>query len=241
MSEGPVEVWLLRLTVPAVRLAALAELLDDHERERASQLAQPDSRRRYVAAHGAVREILGHRVGVPPARIGWRYGPKGKPEPAGPAAGLHVSLSHSGAFAALAISTGRRVGVDLQHFPAALDPARMAARYYRPDEAEFVTAGGPPGGRLHRFIRLWARKEACVKVTGGALMQGIRLPVRGEGAVLVHDPAAVLPGPYLVRDIAVPDGFGGLGAVAAEGAADYPVAQHSWPGERGLTAPVRLG
>jgi 4'-phosphopantetheinyl transferase len=225
-----VHVWVIRLDLPVAAVAGLAEVLDDAERARAGALAQPGHRHRYTATHGAARVIIGDFAGVPAGQVEWSHGPNGKPELAGACRELQVSLSHSGRLAVLAIAVGRRVGVDVQQFPARTDVRRMAERFYPPDEARFVAAGGA-AGRLGRFIQLWARKEACVKVTGGVLMQGMRLPVRGNNPIAVHAPDSPLPGPYLVRDFVVPRGF--HGAVAAEGLSPYDVTQHHWPTELG--------
>jgi 4'-phosphopantetheinyl transferase len=223
-----VHVWLIHLDLPDALMAHCAAVLDGTERERAAALAHPAGRDRFVAAHGAVRLILGEHVGVPPGRIAWQLGPNGKPELAtAQPGGAQVSISHSGRLAALAIADGRPVGVDLQQFPATLDPRRMAERFYPAEEARFVTSSRAEW-RLVRFIRLWARKEACVKVAGGLLMQGLRLHVNGRGSVVVTDPGGPLPGPYLVQDVPAPRRFGA--AVAAGGTAGYQVARHWWPG-----------
>jgi 4'-phosphopantetheinyl transferase len=224
MTGEIVHVWLIRLDLPDALMADCSAVLDPVEQARAAALTHPGGRHRFTAAHGAVRIILGRHIGVPPARITWQHGPKGKPEPAG--TGVRVSISHSGGLAALAIADGRSVGVDVQRFPASMDPPRMAGRFYPPQEARFVAAGGSEG-QMSRFVRLWARKEACVKVGGGVLMQGLRLHVNGRGAVVVTDPGGPLPGPYLVRDVPAPRRF--RAAVAADGASGYEVARRWWP------------
>ena len=150
---------------------------------------------------------------MPPDEIGWTYGPHGKPELAGALAparcGTHVSLSHSDGLALLAVTPARRVGVDIQRLPRRFDATGMATRYFPREEARYVAAAGEPGAQIRRFIGLWARKEACVKVTGGRLMQGMALPVQaadgaGRTGVVVYQPAQPITGPYLVCDLAVP-------------------------------------
>ena len=171
MTGDVVEVWLIRTDLPEHVLADLLALLDDGERERARALVYPDSRRRFIAAHGAFRVILGRHLGVPPASLRWHLGPHGKPELAMP--GPRVSFSHSGDFAALATAPGRRVGVDIQQLLPRLDVTRIAARFYPRQEAEFVASAVVPARQVARFTRLWARKEACVKVAGGRLLPGL--------------------------------------------------------------------
>jgi 4'-phosphopantetheinyl transferase len=219
-TGGTVEVWLIQTDLPDPVLAGLETLLDDDERTRARALLDPAHRRRFIASHGAVRVILGHRLGAPPGSLRWRYGPNGKPEL--PGTPVHVSLSHSGGLAALALADRRRVGVDVQHIRAGLAAARMATRFYPPAEARFVLAAGGPAGQADRFTRLWARKEACLKVAGGRLMPGLRQVVLADALA-----GGDLDGTPLIRDLRVPPGF--RGAVAAEGAAPYRITRHWWP------------
>jgi len=189
-----VRVWLLRSPLPAAVLARLARLLDARERARAAAL-DAVGRRRFVAAHGAARVLVGGRVGTPPEAVRWSYGPHGKPE----VAGVRVSLSHSGDLAAVALTPVRAVGVDVQRYTPGLDTRAMAARYFPAEEAHLVTGAAV-------FATLWARKEACVKATGGRLTQGLALPVAA---------GPVVAGAYHVVDVPVPAGF--AGAVAVEG------------------------
>jgi 4'-phosphopantetheinyl transferase len=225
-AADTVRLWLIRTDVAPDTLAGLACLLDADERDRAAAFGIELHRRRFIAFHGAARVILGELLGIPPGRLRWRHGKHGKPELANAPAGERVSLSHSADLAALALARHRRVGVDVQELAATLDPVRIAERFFPGAEARFVRAGGK-AGQLGRFTSLWARKEACVKVTGGRLMQGMKLPVQGAGSVTVHDPAGGLPGPCLVRDAPAPAGF--RAAVALEGTGPFRIRQHRWP------------
>lgn len=195
MDRVPVDevrVWLLRSPLPAAVLARLAELLDDRERSRAGAL-DPVGRRRFVAAHGAARVLVGGWVGTAPEAVRWSYGPHGKPE----VDGVQVSLSHSGDLAAVALTPARAVGVDVQRHTPGLDTRAMAVRYFPPQEVPLVT--GPAA-----FATLWARKEACVKATGGRLTKGLALPVAA---------GPVVDGAYHVVDVPVPAGFAGAVAL----------------------------
>jgi 4'-phosphopantetheinyl transferase len=226
VTGGTVEVWLIQTDLPDPVIAGLEMLLDDDERTRARAMLDPGRGRRFIASHGAVRVILGHRLGVAPESLRWRYGPNGKPELAG--TGAHVSLSRSGGLAALAMAERRRVGVDIQEIRPALVATRMAARFYPAAEARFVLAGRGPAGQADRFTRLWTRKEACLKVTGGRLIAGLRQAVLGTGAADGDQGGAPL-----IRDLRVPPGF--RGAVAAEGATPFRITRRWWPGANPTT------
>jgi 4'-phosphopantetheinyl transferase len=114
VTGDQVDIWLIRSDVPAGVLGDLAAVLDDAERGRAEALITAPHRRRFIATHGAVRLIIGQRLGVPPGQIRWRHGPHGKPElatagdPAEARDDVHISLSHSGRLAMLAVTRHRR-------------------------------------------------------------------------------------------------------------------------------------
>ena len=226
MTVDAVHVWLIRADLPAPEIGSLTSVLDDNERRRAALLALDGHRRRFIAAHGVARVIIGHRLGVPANRIGWRHGLHGKPELTGTPSGVQVNLSHSGELAMLAITDGRHCGIDLQLLPDAVQAVRLARRFFPAEETRFVASGATPDDRVHRFGLLWTRKEACLKVTGGRLMPGLRLPVTGLSPALVADAGGPL---FLVRDLMAPLRF--MAAVALAGSAPFLVVRHWWPAE----------
>jgi 4'-phosphopantetheinyl transferase len=113
--------------------------------------------------------------------------------------------------------------VDVQRLLTGLDVTRMAQRFYPHPEALFVDAAAGTAERAERFTRLWVRKEACVKVSGGRLLPGLRLTVL-RPCVIAADPAGTPADSYMVRDLRVPLGF--RAAVAAEGACPFSITRH---------------
>ncbi len=233
-ARDTVGLWLVPDRCSGSALAALLAVLDPAEQRRAEAYRSADDRRRFVVAHGAVRCIVARRLGVAPAEIRWRHGPHGKPELAGRYTGAEVNLSHSDAVAMVAVSTSRRVGVDVQRVLSRLDAAAMAERYFPPQEADFVRAAADPDSRADRFARLWARKEALVKAHGGRLTQGLRIPLY-DGAADAGALPGALPGDawsrdYRVADVPAPDGY--RAAVALSGTEPFRVTlrRWTWPG-----------
>ncbi|MEU9075871.1 4'-phosphopantetheinyl transferase superfamily protein [Kitasatospora sp. NPDC048538] len=208
----------------------LEELLDEQERARARAGRLPGLRRRFVIAHAATRIVLGERLGLPPDGLRFTRGPWGKPAVAG-ADGLHFSLSHSGETALLALAA-RPVGVDVELARPDLDVDRLAGRFFPPEERAAVAAGGQPV-----FTRLWTRKEACVKASGGRLTQGMGIPVAHPGReAAVYARSGPLPGPWRVVDLPLPGGY--AGSVALTGDGPFNVSRRMWyqipPGESGV-------
>ncbi|MFV2102037.1 4'-phosphopantetheinyl transferase family protein [Micromonospora sp. LOL_024] len=220
-------------------------LLDPGERRRADRLGDARLRRRYVHAHGTSRLILGGYLGLPPREVTWCRGQHGKPALAGRPE-VKFNLSHSADLALLAITRSRETGVDVENLArqdpgAALPADRLAGRFYPPTEATRV--GRARGPALDWwYLRLWTRKEACVKASGGRLVQG--LPVRvgagqpAHGYGLRCSGEAGMPGPWVVRDVSLGDGH--VAAVALTGTTEYRVVVRTWLGLRrfGLDQPL---
>jgi 4'-phosphopantetheinyl transferase len=229
---GPVRVWVVAVDVPPAVAARCREVLDASERARAAAFVTAGDQQRFTVAHGALRILAGRALGTPPAALTWTRGRHGKPGLAAPWAGLHTSLSHSQDMIALAISTGRPVGVDIQHLVPGLDVADLSARFFAPDEAQYVAAGRGEHIRADRFAQLWARKEAVVKAAGGRLWPNLRMAVRGRDVVSCADPASA----HRVAEVPVPASFRGAVALAGTAAFDLEVA--GWPGA--VTAPAMV-
>ena len=215
--------WIVPVDVPPDTAAGCRDVLDDGERARAAAFLSPRDRQRFTVAHGALRLLAGHELGTRPAALAWVPGPNGKPELAPPWSGLHTSLSHSGDMIAVAISTSRPVGVDIQHLVPGLDPVALAARFFPPEEAAYVAAGPDASARADRFAQLWARKEAVVKAAGGRLWPNLKIAVHGRDVVSCAEPQAACR----VADVPAPPGF--RAAVALTGAAPFTAEAADWP------------
>jgi 4'-phosphopantetheinyl transferase len=126
---------------------------------------------------------------------------------------------------AVATSTTRPVGIDIQHLSLDLDLARLSARFFQPDEAAYVAAGGDANAQADRFAHLWTRKEAVVKAAGGRLWPNLAVAVRDRAVISCAEPADQ----YRVADVAAPAGF--RAAVALTGAAPFTVTVSDWPAD----------
>lgn len=148
------------LDLPSAEVAALSRLLSPDERERAARFVFERDRRRYTAARGTLRRLLGAELGVDAAAIEFRYGPNGKPfidEP------LHFNVSHSEEWALVALSTDGLVGCDVESVRPLPD---LVSRWFAPSECELIL---PSGDREALFFRYWTLKEAVLKGIGSGL------------------------------------------------------------------------
>lgn len=173
-AAGEVHLWRIALDAPADAGEISAE-----ERERAARLRFERDRRRFVAAHAALRRILGGYLGVPAAAVEFAYGRHGKPSLAGRAA-LHFNLSHSEELALLAVTEIGAVGVDVER--ERMIELEIADRYFAAGEVAALRAL-PADERQAAFFRCWTRKEAYLKARG----EGVLLPLDGFEVSLARD------------------------------------------------------
>ncbi len=145
-------------------LQGLAMLSDD-EWAHARRFAFERDRRRFLAAHAGLRQLLAQHTDLPGASLRFALGPFGKPELAGNAAGLHFNLSHSGALALVAFHPVTNIGVDVESMRDVPDATQLAKSHFTEDECEAL-ALLHGSERDRAFLHCWTRKEACLKAVG---------------------------------------------------------------------------
>ncbi len=182
IRPAEVHIWHIPLDgIPQASHDHLTAALGPQELGRRTTYPTPAARARYTVAHGALRLLLGHFLKVPAHTVRIRRGSLGKPELAPTAAAtpdLRFSLSHAGGHALVAVTTGRAIGVDLDHPRPGFPLEAFTRRYFPPPERDLVLAAGPTtGDREQAFLRLWTRKEALVKAAGARMALGVRQPV----------------------------------------------------------------
>ena len=149
-------------------------MLDPSERAQAGRFVFERDRRRYVAAHTAVRVVLGQCLDVGPETVRFAFAARGKPRLAGSHVDLRFNLSHSGERALLAITLGREVGIDIEHATADRDFTGVAATSFSPSEIAALDQM-QEAERRDAFFRIWTRKESFIKALG----DGMHFPLDG--------------------------------------------------------------
>lgn len=154
----PAQLWLLDLSVEGRVDQAL---LTAEERARLSRMTA-DVRRRLVARRAQLAHVVAEVSGVDPQALRLHVD-RGRLLVSAGDQVVAPSTSHSGDVGIVAIGT-TAVGVDVEasSLPAteALDIGRSL---FHPDEVAWI---GDGDGHLERFMAVWVRKEAVVKVTG---------------------------------------------------------------------------
>ncbi|MBD5460598.1 MAG: 4'-phosphopantetheinyl transferase superfamily protein [Lachnospiraceae bacterium] len=102
-----------------------------------------------------------------PEELSCGCGPHGKPylehDPE-----IFFSLSHSGEYAMCALAD-REIGADIQRRQDACRGDRVAARWFAREELRYYEKARTGQERSDWFCRLWAAKEAYMKLTGEGL------------------------------------------------------------------------
>ncbi len=167
LADGEVHVWRVPLCLPDARIEGLWHTLDATERRKAESYRFERHRRRYIAATGALRSLLGRYMGVQAAGVRFVYGAHGKPILAAERA-IEFNLSHSGDLALCAVARGRALGVDVERLRAIDEAEGIAEQFFAPGERAALREL-PPSARAEAFLRCWTCKEAYLKARGEGL------------------------------------------------------------------------
>ena len=200
----PIDLFLIALEGD---VDAAEKVLDASEIERANRFRRPHLRERYILSHAVLRLLLGRAAKSDPRALRFVLGEKGKPRLEG--SRVTFNLSHSGDFAAIALTDEIEVGVDVEEMRPLRDFERLARHTFSSGEcADFFTLNGDalaPG-----FYRCWTRKEAVIKALGA----GLSYPLKKFRVSLLPDEApSVLEigveGAWQLHSFDVADGYAG--------------------------------
>ena len=115
-AHNAVHVWYATLDVSAADLVIYESLLSTHEQMRASRFHFDHDRRRFVAAHGILRQLLSRYVGHKPWKLRIECNTYGKPFLHSQPINGHVcfNLAHSQDMALYGVALDCAIGVDIE-------------------------------------------------------------------------------------------------------------------------------
>jgi 4'-phosphopantetheinyl transferase len=200
LASGQVHVWCAWLDAPDADAPGLGALLSSDERARAAAFHFATDRRRYIASHALLRQVLAgylaaestiggtlcpdpksdarglaHKAPPSASELEFASGSSGKPELLN--AQLQFNLSHSGPLALLAVARDQAVGVDVEQRWEMPDLAILEERMFTPAALRRQQRLGPDL-RLNGFYRRWTQLEAVGKCRG----TGLALETMATGA-----------------------------------------------------------
>jgi 4'-phosphopantetheinyl transferase len=164
LRDNEAHVW--RIDVDPVLIAHWRDLLDPDERSKADRFRFPADRSRYLAAHIALRNILGRYLQIDPVHVQYRTSEYGKPFVADQP--VEFSLSHSSDVILIAVARDRAVGIDVERIRPELDFQPIVDRHFSAREKSELLSM-PQSIRYQHFFGMWTRKEAVLKMVGWGL------------------------------------------------------------------------
>lgn len=188
----------LRLDAEASRFDEHWRCLDESERRRASRFRRDVDRLRFVVARGSLRGLLGERVGMAAAEIGFATNAWGKPELQASPHRLHFNTSHAGNWIAHAIDDAAPVGIDIECVRddlADVDTLRLVFTEPELDRLRAVASTQ----RARAVAVQWVRKEAYVKAVGEGLSRpprGIEIDTDASGSPRLRRDLGAQPGEH---------------------------------------------
>lgn len=174
------ELWFVDIAAAAPALHAFEarhRLLNDAEHQRAAALRDDAMRNEWLAAHIALRVVIGSVGGPDLARQSFAVTEHGKPFLA--QSRYTFSLSHAPGVALIGLSTASAIGVDIErHREVRIGEYRRASIIAA---ARHLSSDALPEDTAARFLQAWVRIEALAKADGcGVGRMLTRLGVRGR-------------------------------------------------------------
>ncbi len=190
--KGEVSLWRWSLSVSSAGTDRLVQSLTQEEKQRAEAFVTEPLARRFIAARGGLRQIVGELTGMAPAEVLFRYGPMGKPELTS-ATGLFFNLAHSADEAILAVAM-EPVGIDLERLRPMPRAQDFANRWFHPEEKRRLDEA-TEADHLTEFFRIWTAKESSLKLLGkgvGEALPKLRTPAGNVGGETTELPTNAL-------------------------------------------------
>lgn len=165
MADCHVELAALE-AIESLAVVGLDWLVAD-ERELLGKITAPLRRRQFLAGHWLVRDLAARCRGGTAADWQLESDDRGQPALRHRNTRLSASISHSGAFVAVAVAN-QPVGLDLEYPGRPRDLAALAGFTFSPEECRALEQA-PSDQRIRQFLSTWSLKEAFGKRSGEGL------------------------------------------------------------------------
>lgn len=168
-----INVFWLDLDVPGDIVDELSTTLTPIERQRVARITSQRDRHRAAVSLAKRRAILADFCGESLEDIDVRTSSSGKPfVMTSTGTTIEVSSSQSGSFGLFAVSRHRSVGVDIESLSEIPESDGFASWVATANESEWINTL-EASERTRACLRLWARKEACLKASGEGIGSGM--------------------------------------------------------------------
>ena len=174
LDNAFVDVWRSRIDLSAAKIDEYRATLSDDELKRAEQFTFPNKQEEYVVTRGLLRSALALVLKQDPGSFNFNYSESKKPylktevdrQP------IAFNVSHSHGQALVAISLGRKLGVDIEKIRPEVEFEKLASRFFSSAEHKALMECAQ-AERVAAFFATWTRKEAFVKAVGKGIAFGL--------------------------------------------------------------------
>jgi 4'-phosphopantetheinyl transferase len=179
-----VHCWSTAIDVTDQIYDVLIQRLSPDERTRADQFVFSPDRRNFIVARGILRDILSRYLHCQAAEIRFCTELNGKPglDCANTSIRLDFNLSHSSGYLVVAVTQGKKVGVDIEMVRPVPDIDLITSQSFSEYERNML-ALLTGEEKLLGFYRCWTRKEAYLKAVGS----GLSIPLDSFDVSLAED------------------------------------------------------
>ena len=210
------QVWLVH-TEQAPHASDLI-LLDAAERDRGSRYLRQSDRNRFLKTRAMLRRLLGRMLEREPRSIRFNKNSFGKPILADNSArSVSFSVSHTDVLSVVAISDGRRIGIDVERLRPIADRGRIATRVFGASIARALTDLNEDA-QDRAFLRMWTAVEAFLKAKGtgfAGIQDDLPLVFCEKSGTVSFGGQKKKETPMSLITLSLPEGF--LGSVVVEG------------------------
>ncbi|MEM1081980.1 MAG: 4'-phosphopantetheinyl transferase superfamily protein [Pseudomonadota bacterium] len=161
-EPGEAAVWIMQLKQLPVMQAEPPTALK-------SRLIQRRMGQKFI-----LRLLLGAYLSIPGRDVQLAHNRSGKPHVSSAQhnTDLAFNLSHADDWLCIAVTSGAAIGIDIESRNRDLRWRQLAARYFSPEEADWLNAMSPTAGAV-QFLRHWTAREAMIKAMGHTIAGSI--------------------------------------------------------------------
>lgn len=216
LQTRSVALWQASLDICPRQIRRFRQLLSREEAARAQRFLSETHRRRFVAAHGILRQILGRLTGICPKQLEFSDQGRGRPGLKNdlPFDFFCFNLSHSRDMMVLGVCLKGPVGVDVEWIKPAADISGLADRFFSSAEARAVRSRSRESAKV-LFYQYWTFKEAYLKATGEGIARlgDIEIHHRSDGSYGLADRGCSMDGKWTILPVFPRPGYAGAVAV----------------------------
>jgi len=179
--NNSIDVWKVSSDLNPMPVDSFKSILTGDEIGRANRFYLQKDRNRFITSRAALRTILGKYLNLAPEAVEFESGLNKKPFiKNGNQNNLQYNLSHSGDAILLAVADSP-IGADVEFINNDFGYSEVLTDNFSSAEVNYITETDS----IHRFFKLWTRKEAVTKATAQGLDCDLRLLPGLEGTSVV--------------------------------------------------------